>query len=121
MNREIGEMVGVNKSTVQDIKAKIDNYDSPLSHKHTSRPLKINERTERELKRITGEDPFVSYKKINMELAKPDAFVCIETLRSYVAQLDFKSYRAAHNPRLTARHCKSRLCWAKEHINWTKD
>ena len=52
MNREMGEIVGVNQSTVQDIKAKIDNYDSPLSHKHTRRPLKINERTKRQLERI---------------------------------------------------------------------
>ncbi|KAG1151356.1 hypothetical protein G6F37_001574 [Rhizopus arrhizus] len=44
-----------------------------------------------------------------------------EILRSYVDRLDFKSYRAAHKPRLTARHCKSRLRWAKEHIQWIKD
>ncbi|KAG1048993.1 hypothetical protein G6F43_008654 [Rhizopus delemar] len=46
-----------------------------------------------------------------MELAKLDVFVCIETLRSYVDRLDFKSYRAAHKPRLIARHRKSRLRW----------
>ena len=56
-----------------------------------------------------------------MELAKLDVFVCIETLRSYVNRLDFKSYKAAHKPRLTTRHRKSRLLWAKEHIHWTKD
>ncbi|KAG0748413.1 hypothetical protein G6F57_006756 [Rhizopus arrhizus] len=56
-----------------------------------------------------------------MELAKLDVFVSIETLRSCVDQLDFKSYRAAHKPRLTARHRKSRLCWAKEHLSWTED
>jgi transposase len=33
--REIAELVGLNKSTVQDIKVKIDNYGSPLSHKQT--------------------------------------------------------------------------------------
>ncbi|EIE89756.1 hypothetical protein RO3G_14467 [Rhizopus delemar RA 99-880] len=41
-----------------------------------------------------------------MELAKLDVFACIETLRSYVDRLDFKSYRIAHKPRLTARHRK---------------
>ncbi|KAG1052377.1 hypothetical protein G6F43_005485 [Rhizopus delemar] len=56
-----------------------------------------------------------------MELAKLGVFVCIETLRSYVDRLDFKSYRAAHKPRLTAGHRKSRLCWSKERINWTED
>ncbi|KAG1151992.1 hypothetical protein G6F37_000681 [Rhizopus arrhizus] len=55
-----------------------------------------------------------------MELAKLDVFICIETLQSYVDQLDFKSYRAAHKPRWTARHRKIKLQWAKEHINWTK-
>lgn len=50
--REIAELVGLNKSTVQDIKIKIDNYDSPLPRKQTGRLLKINERTERRLKRI---------------------------------------------------------------------
>jgi hypothetical protein len=81
----------------------------------------MNERTERYLKRIIKENPFASYKKINMELANLDVFVCIETLGSYVERLDFKSYRAAHKPRLTARHRKSRLRWAKEYLNWTKD
>ncbi|KAG1450738.1 hypothetical protein G6F46_009368 [Rhizopus delemar] len=115
------ELVGLNRSTVQDIKTKIDDYGSPLPHKQTDRPLKINERTERHLNRIIREDHFASYKEINMELAKLDVFVCIETLRLYVDRLDFKSYRAAHKPRLTARHRKSRLRWAKEHLNWTED
>ncbi|EIE79399.1 hypothetical protein G6F55_010671 [Rhizopus delemar] len=56
-----------------------------------------------------------------MELAKLNVFVSIGILRSYVDRLDFKSYRAAHKPRLTARHRKSRLRWAKEHLNWTED
>ncbi|KAG1050564.1 hypothetical protein G6F43_007173 [Rhizopus delemar] len=115
------KLVRLNKSTVQDIKTKIDDYGSPLPHKQTGRPLKINERTERHLNRIIREDPFASYKEINVKLAKLDVFVCIKTLRSYVDRLDFKSYRAPHKPRLTAKHRKSRLRWAKEHLNWTQD
>jgi hypothetical protein len=46
--------------------------------------LKINERTERHLKRMVRKDPFASFKEINIELAKLDVFVCIDTLRSYV-------------------------------------
>jgi transposase len=119
--REIEELVGLNKSTVRNIKARIDNYGSPLPYKQTGQPLKINERTERHLKRIIREDPFASFKEITMELARLNVFVCIETLRSYVNRFDFKSYRAVHKPRLTARHNKDRLLWAKEHINWTED
>ena len=70
----------MNKSTVQDIKVKIDNYGGPLPRKQTGRPLKINERAERRLKRILREDPFTSCKEINMESAKLNVFVCIETL-----------------------------------------
>ena len=114
--RGISELVGLNKFTVQDIKIKL-NYDNPLPHKQTGRPLKINERTERHLKKIIRENLFVYYKEINMELTKLDVFVCIEILRSYLDQVDFKSYRAAHKPRLIARHRKSRLCWAKKRIN----
>ncbi|KAG1150509.1 hypothetical protein G6F37_003029 [Rhizopus arrhizus] len=44
-----------------------------------------------------------------------------EIPRSYVDRLDFKSYRAAHKPRLTARHSKSRLRWVKEYLNWAED
>ncbi|EIE90095.1 hypothetical protein RO3G_14806 [Rhizopus delemar RA 99-880] len=100
------EHVGLNKFTVQDTKSKIDNYDSPLPHKQTDRPLKINERTERHLKRIIREVPFAFYKEINTELAKLDVFVCTDTLRLYVDQLDFKSYRVAYKHRLTARRRK---------------
>jgi transposase len=42
--KEIAELVGLNKSTVQDIKTKIDNYGSPLPHNQTGCSLKINER-----------------------------------------------------------------------------
>jgi transposase len=119
--RVFAKLVGLNKSTVQDIKTKIDKYGSPLPHKQTGHPLKINERIERHLKRTIREDPFAFYKEINMELAKLDTFVCIETFRSYVDRLDFKSYRTAHKPRLTAKQRKSSLCWAKERINWTED
>lgn len=56
-----------------------------------------------------------------MKLIRLDAFVCIKTLRSTYDRLDFKPYRAADKPRLTERHCKSRLRWAKEYINWNED
>ncbi|KAG0737122.1 hypothetical protein G6F23_010536 [Rhizopus arrhizus] len=47
----------------------------------------------------------------------PDVIVAIDgCLRNSVFL-----FRAAHKPRLTARHCKSRLHWAKEHLNWTED
>jgi transposase len=88
-----------------------------LPHKQTGRPLKINERTERQLKRIISEDRFVSFKEINRELAKLNGFVCVDSLRSYVDRLDFKSYRAVHKPRLTARYRKSRLRWAKKRLS----
>jgi hypothetical protein len=88
MIKEIGERAGLNKTTGQDIKAKINNYGSPLPHKQIGRLLKINKRIERYLKRIIREDSLASFKEINMELV----FVCIETLRSYVDRLDFKSY-----------------------------
>jgi transposase len=78
--RKTAESVGLNKSTVQDIKAKIDIYGSPLLQKQTGRPLKINERTERHLKRIIREDPFAACKEINMELTKLDVFVSREIL-----------------------------------------
>ncbi|KAG1448860.1 hypothetical protein G6F46_009936 [Rhizopus delemar] len=94
--KKTAEIVGLDRSTVQDIKANIDNYSSPLPYKQTERIL-------------------LPLKEINMGLAKLDVFVCIETLRSYVNQLDFKSYRAAHKPKLTARHCKSGCArWWKE-------
>ncbi|KAG1140974.1 hypothetical protein G6F37_008664 [Rhizopus arrhizus] len=51
-----------------------------------------------------------------MELVKLDVFVSIETLRSCVNQLDFKSYRAAHKPRLTARHRK--IKWGDDAMIW---
>ena len=81
--RKTAGLVGLNKSTVQNIKSKIDNYGSPLPHKQTGRPLKINERIKKHLKRIIREDPFAFYKEINMVLAKLDVFACIGTLRSY--------------------------------------
>lgn len=55
---EIVELLGLNMATVQDINTKIDKYGSHLSHQRTGQLLKINERTERHLKRIIRNDPF---------------------------------------------------------------
>ncbi|KAG1054098.1 hypothetical protein G6F43_003872 [Rhizopus delemar] len=79
MIREIAELVELNKSNMQDIKAKTDNDGSPLLYNQTG------------------------------------------SLRSTYDRFDSESYRAAHKPRLTARHRKSRLRWTKEHLNWTGD
>ncbi|KAG1136097.1 hypothetical protein G6F37_012279 [Rhizopus arrhizus] len=94
--------------------------------KDCTRPLVMSEdETKEKIAELVGlnksTNPFASYKEINMELAKPDVSVCIETLLSYADRLDFKSYIAAHKPKSTARHRKSRLRWAKEHLNWTED
>ncbi|EIE91293.1 hypothetical protein RO3G_16004 [Rhizopus delemar RA 99-880] len=48
---------------LQDIKAKVDSYGSPLSHKQTVSLLKIDERIERLSKRIIGEDLLPLLKK----------------------------------------------------------
>ncbi|KAG0926198.1 hypothetical protein G6F32_013294 [Rhizopus arrhizus] len=42
--KEIAELVGLNKSTVQNIKARIDDYGKPLLHKQIRRQKKINEK-----------------------------------------------------------------------------
>jgi competence transcription factor ComK len=92
-------------------------YGSPLPAKQTGQPLTPNERTKRHLKRIVGENPFASFKETNVELANLDVFICMETLWSYVARLNFKKYKTDHKLRMIAKYRKRRLRWDKEHLN----
>lgn len=117
----ISEVVGVSKATVQSIIKRIDEKETPLPARQPGAPKKLNERDLRHLQAITRKDPFASYERINSQLKLCDISISRTTLITYIKELGFGSYFAAHKPALTEENKKRRLRWAKERVNWTKE
>ncbi|KAG1465276.1 hypothetical protein G6F56_004921 [Rhizopus delemar] len=117
----ISEVVGVSKATVQSIIKRIDEKETPLPARQPGAPKKLNERNLRHLQAITRKDPFASYERINSQLKLCDISISRTNLITYIKELGFGSYFAAHKPALTEENKKRRLRWAKERVNWTKE
>ncbi|CEG67670.1 hypothetical protein RMATCC62417_04067 [Rhizopus microsporus] len=107
------------KSTVQSTVDRIKKTGSPLPTKPKYRTHKINERSQRLLMRTIGDDPFVIYDRLRLELHTVDVEVCRQTVISSLQRMEYGSYFAAQKPALTEEHMKKRLRRAHEHVNWT--
>ena len=119
--REISRLMEIPYTTVTSIVKRIQERDTPLPSAPPGSTSKADERTMRHLNRIVTHNPFLSIDGVSHELEKLEVTVCRKTVVSYLRQLGFKSYYAAHKPALTKKHKEFRLKWAKEHVDWTTD
>ncbi|CEG78789.1 hypothetical protein RMATCC62417_13341 [Rhizopus microsporus] len=109
------------KSTVQSTVDRIKKTESPLPTRPKCRTHKINERSQRLLTRTIGDNPFVTYDRLRLELHNVDVEACRQTAINSLKRMDYGSYFAAQKPALTEEHMKRRLRWAQEHVNWTDE
>ncbi|KAG1474292.1 hypothetical protein G6F56_000444 [Rhizopus delemar] len=95
--------------------------ETPLPACQPGVPKKLNERDLRHLQAITRKDPFASNERINSQLKLCNISISHTTLITYIKELGFGFYFAAHKPAFTEENKKRRLRWAKERVNWTKE
>jgi transposase len=90
--------------------------------KWCGRPLKINERDIRQLKRLVKLENRLSASKItsdlNNSLSKP---VTTRTVRNYLRELSYEYVVKLEKQWLSARHREQRIAWCNEHLHWTAD
>ena len=71
-------------------------------------------RSERCMKKICLEDRFATTKDIKSKLGNSDIHASERTVRCRQSDLQFKAYRPARNPKLTAAMKVKRLNWARD-------
>lgn len=115
-NREISRRLEVSEASVRRIKKKIELGEvlSPKRKKRCGRKPIFTPRSERCLKNICLENRFATTKVIKSRLQDASVNVSERTVRRKLKDLDFKAYRPARKPKLTAAMKTKRLQWAKQ-------
>ncbi|CEJ00549.1 hypothetical protein RMCBS344292_14602 [Rhizopus microsporus] len=116
---DIVNIVEMPKTTVQSTVDRIKKTGSPIPTKPKCRTHKINERSQKLLMRTIGNNPFVTYDRLRLELHNVDVEVCRQTVICSLKRMEYGSCYAAQKPALTEEHMKKRLRWVYEHANWT--
>ena len=115
-NREVSRRLLVSESSVRRIKKKIELGQELISQRKSKcgrKPI-FTPRTERCLKKICLEDRFASTKDITCKLKGSDIHASERTVRRKLSDLQFKAYRPARKPKLTAAMKVKRLNWARD-------
>lgn len=115
-NREISRRLEVSETSVRRIKKKIELGEelSPKRKKRCGRKPIFTPRAERCLQNICLKNRFATTKVIKSQLQDASVNVSERTVRRKLKDLDFKAYRPARKPKLTAAMKTKRLKWAKQ-------
>ena len=115
-NREVSRRLFVSESSVRRIKKKIELGQELILQRKKKFGQKIifPPRSERCLKKICLEDWFATTKDIKSKLESSDIHTSERTVRRRLSDLQFKAYRPARKPKLTAAMKVKRLNWARD-------
>lgn len=115
-NREISRRLNVSEASVRRIKKAVESGQelTPKRKKKCGRKPIFTPRSERCLKKICLENRFATTKIIKSKLEDADVNASERTVRRKLKDLDFKAYRPAKKPKLTAAMKAKRLNWAKQ-------
>jgi len=118
--REISNIVGISKSSVQRALKRYEETGGFQDRRHTGRPKKLNDRNIRMLKRIVQNDGRYSARettiRLNNTLNNP---VSIRTVINYLQQCGYEYKTKRTKPFLSKNHQKVRLKWCLDYSNWT--
>ena len=114
-NREVSLRLFISESSVRRIKKKIElGQEIPQRKKKCSRKMIFTQRSECCLKKICLEDRCATTKDIKSKLESSDIHASERTVRRRLSDLQFKAYRPARKPKLTAAMKVKRLNWARD-------
>ena len=111
-NREVSRRLFVSESSVRRIKKKIELGQKLILQrkKKCGRKMIFTPRSECCLKNICLKDQFALTKDIKSKLESSDIHASERTVRHRLSDLQFKAYRPAGKPKLTAAMKVKRLC-----------
>ena len=121
--KEISVIMGRNRKTIARFMCKWRQClpgETPSHKVRSGRKQKINEKTERIMKKVFLKSPRKSIKALKREY--PDLFhgIAVRTIRDHACRrLNFKSRVAKKKPLLTPKHMEQRLKFARLTKDWT--
>lgn len=116
----IAERVGVRRETVNRILKHNRDTGDLRPGKSTGRPRISTERDDRVLGRLTRQDRLAPCTTLRTRwYQSTNVRATARTVNNRVIQMGYRARRCAVKPKLTARHRRDRLAWARQYRNLT--
>lgn len=115
---EIAHGTTIPKSTISSFLTRVAKRNSDANLPHSGRPRKTSKTHDRYIirkARVNTKVPLALLRDIT------SSNISVSTIRRRLAESNIKKWRAAKRPRLTVKHVKSRLKWAREHLEWSEE
>lgn len=116
-SRQIAQIVKVSKSSVNNLSRDL----RPLTPRpKPGPPKKLTPREARDAVRLMQTSRAKTAVEVTREINKHrETGVCAQTVRRALIEAGLKAEKKQKKPKLTTRHKKVRLEWAKAHAGWT--
>lgn len=120
--REIGELVGKTKSTVDDIIKRFCNEFRLANKSREGQGKILNEREERSIVKEIKQDPFKTAKDLKISLKnRTGTDVFLNTIRNKLHRYDYYGRTARKKPFISLKNKNKRLKYSKEYLLKTQD
>lgn len=117
---DIAERVGVTRETVSRILKRNRETGSLDPGKSTGRPRVSTQRDDRVLGRLARQDRFKSCDRLRAEWTQgANIQASTRTVNRRLMAMGYRARRCAVKPKLTPRHKRGRLAWARQYRNLT--
>ena len=120
--RQLAEHFNVRPATISELIIKYRRTGSEDDQPRPGRHRISTERQDRSLVRLVSQNPSTSSRALSQQWAETSGVqAAARTVRHRLFTSGLYSYVATRKPLLTARHHAVCLCWARKHVNWTRD
>lgn len=114
---KIARQINRHRSVVSKTISRYRVRNSILSRPKSGRPRITNKATDRKIKMLSTQDPFLPATEIKKEL--PQTGVSVRTIRRRLNEIGLYGRRPAHKPLISKRNRLARIKFAQDHLNWT--
>ncbi len=120
--RQISKRLNISVASVNKF-LKLKNAGESLEpKKRTGRRRKTSSKTDKQIKRLVTQQPFLTAAQVKAELPGILDDVSNRTIRNRLhSELGFKARRPVHKPLLTEKMRKKRLQFCRNHADWTAE
>lgn len=118
---DISKRLSVHKSIVSRVLKNFKVRGNVLSKKKTGRPKKTSIHIDKQILRISKNNPFMSSRNIKNIIQEDYAVnVTSRTIRNRLIEGNLMARRPAKKPLLSKKNIAARIEFAKDHINWSE-
>jgi transposase len=121
-NKEIAKITGLTVRGIQHIKKRVNHTHSFQDKPRTGRPHKLTERNKRLIPKLLKKKETKTATAISKSLKIHNNInVSRKTVSRALKSMGYSCRIKKKKPKLTEKHKKARLAWAKAHESWTSE